>query len=71
MLVSLLPFLPLLHFSMGCSSPSVEYINQTLEPFTLLDVNSTSIFFDTEVSSNQFASESPELVSAWYFGHST
>ena len=68
MLVSILP---LLYFSIGCSSPSVEYISQTLEPFTLFDVNNTSVSFDTEITSNQFASESPEMVSAWYFGHST
>lgn len=71
MLVSILPFLPLLHLSLGCSSPSMEYINQTLEPFTLFDVNSTSVSFDTEITSSQFATESPEMVSAWYFGHST
>ena len=55
----------------GCQSFNIEYINETLPVFSLLDVNSTSDLYDTVVSSDQFASTSPELVSAWYFGHST
>ena len=35
-----------------------------------MDVNTTSTLYETSVSSDQFTS-SPELVSAWYFGHST
>ena len=55
----------------GCQSFDIEYINETLPVFSLLDVNTTSELYDTSVSSDQFASTSPELVSAWYFGHST
>ena len=55
----------------GCQSFDIEYINETLPVFSLLDVNTTSDFYDTSVSSDQFLSTSPELVSAWYFGHST
>ena len=55
----------------GCQSSNIEYINETLPVFSLLDVNITSDLYDTSVSSDQFASTSPELVSAWYFGHST
>lgn len=54
----------------GCQ-PKIEYISESLPVFSLLDVNTTSDFYDTVVSSDQFASDSPELVSAWYFGHST
>ena len=54
----------------GCQ-PEVEYISESLPVFSLLDVNTTSDLYDTIVSSDQFASVSPELVSAWYFGHST
>ena len=54
----------------GCNQIHVEYINETLPLFSLTDVNTTSIFFETSVASDQFTA-SPEMVSAWYFGHST
>ena len=63
-------FMTLLMYT-GCQSSNIEYINETLPVFSLLDVNITSDLYDTSVSSDQFASTSPELVSAWYFGHST
>ena len=54
----------------GCQPNKVEYINETLSVFSLMDVNTTSTLYETSVSSDQFTT-SPELVSAWYFGHST
>jgi len=52
----------------GCQTTKVEYISESLPIFELVDVNPTSISFETTISSDQFA---PELISAWYFGHST
>ena len=54
----------------GCQPVRVDYIYETLPVFSLMDVNTTSTLYETSVSSDQFTS-SPELVSAWYFGHST
>lgn len=52
----------------GCQPTNIEYINESLPVFDLVDVNTTSVSFETSISSGQFA---PELISAWYFGHST
>lgn len=52
----------------GCQPTNIEYINESLAVFELVDVNTTSVSFETSISSAQFA---PELISAWYFGHST
>ena len=54
----------------GCQPIKVEYINETLPIFSLMDVNTTSTSYETTVVSDQFTN-SPELISAWYFGHST
>ena len=56
--------------STGCQ-PNIEYISESLPVFSLQDVNTTSDLYESIVSSDQFISTSPELVSAWYFGHST
>jgi hypothetical protein len=58
-------------FEIACQPSKIEYIDETLSPFTLIDVNPTSDSFDTSVSTEQFSANSPELISAWYFGHST
>ena len=52
----------------GCQPTKVEYISESLPVFELVDVNTTSPSFENTISSDQFA---PELISAWYFGHST
>ena len=48
-----------------------DYIELDVEPFELQDVNQNSSTFEQMISSHQFVDSSPELVSAWYFGHST
>ena len=65
-----IPFITLL-LSTGCQRFDIEYISETLPVFSLQDVNTTSDLYESIVSSDQFISTSPELVSAWYFGHST
>jgi hypothetical protein len=53
---------------LACQTDSVEkftLMNQDITPFSLVDVNETSSFYDQEVSTDQF----PEMHSAWYFGH--
>lgn len=59
--------------SMACSSSKsmIDYIDLDVEPFELQDVNPNSITFEQLISSHQFIESSPEMVSAWYFGHST
>ncbi len=61
--------LPILLF--GCQSDGIEYISETLPSFSLIDVNPTSEFYESTIYSTQFVDDSPEKVSAWYFGHST
>lgn len=65
--------IPLL-FSIACSSPSkssIDWIHLEVEPFTLADVNPNSTTYEQNINSHQFIDSSPEMVSAWYFGHST
>jgi hypothetical protein len=47
------------------TSSKEETLNQDITPFSLVDVNESSSFYDQEVSTDQF----PEMISAWYFGH--
>ena len=51
---------------LACQTNSKEEtLNQDITPFSLIDVNESSSFYDQEVSTDQF----PEKISAWYFGH--
>ena len=61
----------LLHMACSGSKNLIEYIELDVEPFELQDVNQNSSTFEQMISSHQFVDSSPELVSAWYFGHST
>ncbi len=63
------PVLPIVLF--GCQPSGIEYISETLPVFSVVDVNPTSDFYETVVDSTQFVDDSPEKISAWYFGHST
>ena len=44
-----------------------SFLSEELDAFSLIDVNTSSVYFDQEVASDAF----PEMVSAWYFGQST
>lgn len=54
-------------FLFSCQPTKIAYINETIPEFSLMDYNSTSSTFESSVSTTDF----PEMVSAWYFGHST
>jgi hypothetical protein len=59
--------------SMACSDSKtvIDYIHLDVVPFELPDVNPNSDTFEQLISSHQYIDSSPEMVSAWYFGHST
>jgi len=54
-------------FLLACQPDSITYINQSLSEFALIDHNTSSPTFEESVSTTDF----PEMISAWYFGHST
>jgi hypothetical protein len=59
----------LILFSLACmqNQKPIEYILETVDDFTLEDVNENSTSFGVEITTTDF----PDKVSVWYFGHAT
>lgn len=67
MLFTLLACQNLADKQISIGTDAFSYIHEDVEHFSLFDENETSAYYTQEVSTDQF----PELISAWYFGHST